>query len=288
MGKDAASSSDGTSNTSRLAGRLVAGFAAFLKSADDIGREAGGLGVAHGTVPGVVARVVTFEDVFDGGGRCSILLACFLSAVLFDALICDVMLTDSFLARFPFSCVGLWGLICSCTALALTSAAFAIVDFCGRGTGADVRPATSAALFAMLAPAVLLRCTTGRFAGGLDGTPNSSSEGRSKTSGLAVAARACAEGRADFAIPSDPAGGALESAECLCGRSGEGAFSSTRLVRGGGRRDSLPYVITFFRLSPVVKVDDAKEVIVDAFSGVVVIQRLFYTGARIVVVRRST
>ena len=108
----------------------------------------------------------------------------------------------------------------------------------------------------------------------MDGTPNSSSEGTSKTSGFAVAGRACADGRADFTRPPGPAGGPRESAECLCGRSGEGASSSRMLVRGGGRRDNLPYVMTFFRLSPVVKVDDMNDAIVDAFFGVVVIQKL--------------
>lgn len=124
------------------------------------------------------------------------------------------------------------------------------------------------------APSVLLRCASGRFAGVVDGTPNSSSEGTSKTSGLAVAARACAEGRADLTRPPDPADGPRESADCLCGRSGEGASSSRMLVRGGGRRDSLPYVITFFRFSPVVKVDDMDDAIVHAFFGVVVIPKL--------------
>lgn len=47
-----------------------------------------------------------------------------------------------------------------------------------------------------------------------------------------------------------------------------------RLGRGGGRRDDLPYVMTFFRLSPVVKVDDMDDAMVDAFIGVAVIQKL--------------
>lgn len=46
MGRDAASSSDGTSNRSKLAGCLTAGFAGFLKIVDDIFRAANGLDMA--------------------------------------------------------------------------------------------------------------------------------------------------------------------------------------------------------------------------------------------------
>lgn len=278
MGKDAVSSSDGTSNTSRFGDCLVAGFTVLFRTVDAVVRAADGLAIASGIVPGVVARDVFFDDVFDRCSRCPLPLACLWPAVLCAALACEVVLADRILPWASFSCVGLCGLICSCNALALISSVFAIADFVGRVAGIDARSATPDAFFAILtrgAPSVLLRWTTGRFAGGVDGTLNSSSEGTSKTSGLAVAARACACGRADFASPPDPAGGALESAECLCDRSGEGASSSRRLVRGGGRRDNLPYVMTFFRLSPVVKVDDMKDAIADAFFAVVVIQKLF-------------
>lgn len=39
------------------------------------------------------------------------------------------------------------------------------------------------------------------------------------------------------------------------------------LGRGGGGRDNLPYVMTFFFLSPVVKVDDMEDAMTDAFVG---------------------
>lgn len=98
MGKDAASSSDGTSNTSRLAGCLVAGFAVFLKTVVGVVRAAGGLDVHCGTVPGVVARDVSFDDVFDRCSRCPLPATCFGPAVLCDALACDVILADCILA----------------------------------------------------------------------------------------------------------------------------------------------------------------------------------------------
>lgn len=56
------------------------------------------------------------------------------------------------------------------------------------------------------------------------------------------------------------------------------------------RRDDLPYVITFLRLSPALEADDMKASIANAFAVFVVIvvavvvQRLTYLGARIVIV----
>jgi hypothetical protein len=107
MGKDAASSSDGTSNTSRLAGCLVTTFAAFFKTVDDVVCVAGGLDIAWGTMPGVVARDVFFGDVFDRCSRCPLPLTCFWPVVLCDAVACNVVLADRILAWDSFSCVGL-------------------------------------------------------------------------------------------------------------------------------------------------------------------------------------
>jgi hypothetical protein len=261
MGKDAASSSDGTSNTSRFACCLVVGFAVFPRMADEVVCVDGGFGMGCGIMPGVVARDALLEDVFDRCCRCPPLPICLWPVVACGASACVIVFAG-----------------CSCKSFALTSAGFAIADFCGSrgagaGAGAARRSGTLAAFFTVLADSVLLRCTIGRFTGGVDETPNSSSEGTSKTSGLAVAARAFVKGCADFVSPPDPAGGPLGSAECLCGRSGEGASSSRRLGRGGGRRDNLPYVMTFFFFcfSPVVKVDAVNDAMFDAFIGVVMI-----------------
>lgn len=224
-----------------------------------------------------MARDISFENVFEGCARGSPVTTLPWSFVPCNVLTFDFVCADCILACVSFSCATCCGLVCPCNTFALTSVGFATADFRGgREAGAVGRSGTGATFFTEMAreiPSVLLRCTTGRFAGGVDGNPNSSSEGTSKTSGLVVAARAVSGGCTDFLNTPDPAGASLESAVCLCGRSGEGASSSSKLRRGGGRRDNLPYV-TFFRFSPVVKVDDMNDAIFDAFAGVVVMQRL--------------
>lgn len=161
-----------------------------------------------------------------------------------------------------FSRVACCGLDCSCNAFALVAAAvgFTIACFCDAlfAVTAERRDKVSveATALAREPPSGLLRCAIGRFAGVLGGKSNSSSEGTSNTSRPAVAASAFAESRGLLPSTWGSADASLEVTACLCDRSGVGASSLGRLGRGGGRRESLPYVMTFLRLSPVVEVDD--------------------------------
>ena len=107
MGRDAASSSDGTSNTSKFAGCPTASFAAFLRIVDDVVRAADGLDMACGTVPGVVARDVSFDDVLNRCSGCPLPLTSLWLAVLCDVLAVDLMLAGCILAGVSFPCVGL-------------------------------------------------------------------------------------------------------------------------------------------------------------------------------------
>jgi hypothetical protein len=109
------------------------------------------------------------------------------------------------------------------------------------------------------------RCAIGRFAGVVGTKSNSSSEGTSNTSELVAVARAFAGVCATFPSVLGPASDTVEVTACLCGRSGEGASSWRRLGRGGGRRESLPYV-TLLRLSPVVNVDAVCDAMVGAWK----------------------
>lgn len=223
-----------------------------------------------------MARDAFLDAVFDRCRCCPFTVAPLMSSVGCNDFVCDVVFVYVGLDGLLRACPGCCGLICSCKFLVAAAVGFAVAIFPGGRdaveTGRLGTEASSLAPFARDPLSVLLRCTTGRFIGVVDSNPNSSSEGTSKTSGLVVAARVLT------GSPADPAVGTFAIAATLCGRSGEGASSSKRLGRGGGRRDDLPYVIAFFRLSPVVEVDDVKDAMMDAFVGVFAIQKVGLGG----------
>ena len=107
MGTDVSSSSDGTSNTSRLADGLAVSFAGLLERAVGRAVEAAFASLYFGKAcagsPGGVARDVCFDDVFDPCSLCLSVVAGFGPSTACDGLLRTSSIEDESTCCAPLS-----------------------------------------------------------------------------------------------------------------------------------------------------------------------------------------